>query len=85
MYEWLQKKIETIYVRIDLNWKGCDFQVLRLAEVRMNNAIGPHLKSIGILLSGMLFVLMLSARPQQQRLLWTRREDCGIEAGQSAL
>jgi lipopolysaccharide assembly outer membrane protein LptD (OstA) len=31
----------------------------------MNNAIGPHLKSIGILLSGMLFVLMLSARPQQ--------------------
>ncbi|SCM59810.1 OstA-like protein [Petrimonas mucosa] len=31
----------------------------------MNNAIGAHLKSIGILLSGMLFVLMLSARPQQ--------------------
>lgn len=31
----------------------------------MNNAIGPHLKSIGILLSGMLFVLMLSARSQQ--------------------
>lgn len=26
MDEWLQKKIETIYVRIDPNWKGCDFK-----------------------------------------------------------
>ena len=24
--DWLQKKIETIYVRIDSNWKGCDFK-----------------------------------------------------------
>ena len=24
--DWLQKKIETIYVRIDPNWKGCDFK-----------------------------------------------------------
>lgn len=26
MDDWLQKKIETIYVRIDPNWKGCDFK-----------------------------------------------------------
>ncbi|MDO5524077.1 MAG: peptidylprolyl isomerase [Bacteroidia bacterium] len=26
MDDWLQKKIETIYVRIDPEWKGCDFK-----------------------------------------------------------
>lgn len=26
MDDWLQKKIENIYVRIDSNWKGCDFK-----------------------------------------------------------